>query len=197
MNSPVYLDCNATTPIEREVLSRMVVFFEAEYGNEGSRTHEFGSRAKQAVQKARDQVAAMVRSDRAEIVFTSGATEANNIALLGLIAHGEKTGQRHILSTQIEHKAVLEPLEELARRGFEVTLLPPSPEGWIDAKQVKDALRGDTLLVSVMHGNNETGVVQPVEEIADLLKSHPAYLHVDAAQTFGKVIPPLQNPGSI
>jgi cysteine desulfurase len=194
MNSPVYLDCNATTPLEGDVLAAMRLYFETEYGNEGSRTHEFGARAKQAVQKARDQVAAVVKSDRAEVIFTSGATEANNIALLGLSAHGEKSGRKHVISTQIEHKAVLGPLEELTRRGFEVTLLPPTTGGWIDPKMLKAALRPDTLLVSVMHGNNETGVIQPLYELAAQLERHPAYLHVDAAQTYGKLISPIQNP---
>jgi cysteine desulfurase len=194
MKPPIYLDCNATTPIEREALSQMMVFFDVEYGNEGSRTHEFGARAKQAVQKARDQVAAVVSSDRAEIVFTSGATEANNIALLGLGEYGERQRRKHIISTQIEHKAILEPLEELGRRGFDVTLLPSTSGGWVDPELVQMALRTDTLLVSVMHANNETGIVQPIEEIAELLKGHPAYLHVDAAQTYGKLIDPLLNP---
>jgi len=192
--SPVYLDCNATTPMEPEVQREMMRFFKEEFGNAGSRTHEFGSRAKQAVQKARDQVAALVGAQREEVIFSSGATESNNLAILGLASFGEDSGRRHIISTQIEHKAVLEPLDELARRGFEVELLAPNAGGWIEAEKVHDALRPDTLLVSVMHANNETGVLQPLEEIADILREHSAYLHVDAAQTFGKVIAPLRNP---
>lgn len=196
MNSghPVYLDCNATTPIEPEVHREMMRFFEAEFGNAGSRTHEFGARAKQAVQKSRDQVATVVGAQREEVIFTSGATEANNLAILGLAAFGEKTGRKHIVSTEIEHKAVLEPLEELQRRGFEVELLPPNPGGWVTADQVRAALRPDTLLVSIMHANNETGVVQPIDEVATLLGGHACYFHVDAAQTFGKLIDPLKNP---
>jgi cysteine desulfurase len=194
MHQPIYLDCNATTPIEPGVLSEMMVFFETEYGNEGSRTHEFGAHAKKAVQRARDQVASVVKADRAEVVFTSGATEANNIALLGLATHGDRQKRKHIISTKIEHKAVLEPLEELSRRGFDVTLLSPTSGGWVEPKDVQRALRPDTLLVTIMHANNETGVIQPLDEIAALLESHPAYLHVDAAQTYGKVIAPLQNP---
>ena len=191
---PVYLDCNATTPLEPEVQSEMLRFFEEEFGNAGSRTHEFGARAKQAVQRARDQIAALVGAQREEVVFTSGATESNNLALLGLAAFGVQSNRRHIISTQIEHKAVLEPLEELERRGFEVELLAPNSGGWIGAERIQAALRPDTLLVSVMHANNETGVIQPIEEIATLLGKHAAYFHVDAAQTFGKLIEPLRNP---
>jgi cysteine desulfurase len=193
-SKPVYLDCNATTPIEPEVWAIVRHYFETEFGNEGSRTHEFGTRAKQAVQKARDQIATTVKSQRDEVIFTSGATESNNLALLGLAHAGTETGRRHIVSTAIEHKAVLEPLEELEKRGFQVTLIPSGKGGRVDPHQVLEAIRPDTLFVSVMHANNETGIIQPIEEISDLLMNHSAYLHVDAAQTFGKLIEPLQNP---
>lgn len=188
---PVYLDCNATTPIEQPVREMVVRFMSEEFGNAGSRTHEYGSRAKQAVQRAREQVAAVVCAKPDEVIFTSGATESNNIALLGLAEYGEKTDRKHIVSTMIEHKAVLEPLEFLAKRGFEVTLLPPTGGGWVEPDAVKRALRKDTMLVSVMHANNETGVAQPLDEIIEVLDDHPAFLHVDAAQTFGKLIEPL------
>src|SRR5262249_19048320 len=155
------------------------------FGNAGSRTHDYGARAKRAVQKARDQVGAVVAAERDEVIFTSGATESNNLALLGLAAFGDTSGRKHIVSTQIEHKAVLEPLEELQRRGFEVELIPPNSGGWVEVSQLRRALRQDTLLVSMMHANNETGVLQPIDEIADELKGHQAYFHVDAAQTFG------------
>lgn len=190
---PVYLDCNATTPIELAVLEVMQRYLVEEFGNEGSRTHEYGARAKQAVQKARDQVGQIVGAQRDEVIFTSGATEANNIAILGLADHGEKRDRKHIISTLIEHKAVLEPLEELERRGFEVELLAPKTGGWVEPEKIKAALRPDTLLVSVMHANNETGVIQPIKEITALLRGHDAYFHVDAAQTFGKLIEPLRN----
>lgn len=193
MGSPVYLDCNATTPLEPEVLEVMQKFLVEEFGNEGSRTHEYGARAKQAVQKARDQVGQVVGCQRDEVIFTSGATEANNLAILGLAEYGEKRDRKHIISTMIEHKAVLEPLEELERRGFEVEMIAPNAGGRIDPQKVKAALRPDTLLVSVMHANNETGVIQPVEEVADLLRGHAAYFLVDAAQTFGKLVEPLRN----
>jgi cysteine desulfurase len=194
MSEPIYLDCNATTPLEPAVREAMRPYWEDEFGNAGSRTHAYGARAKQAVQAARDQVAAVVECRREEVIFTSGATESDNLALLGLAAHGVATGRRHIVTTQIEHKAVLEPLEELQRRGFEVEFLAPNRGGWVEPARLQAALRPDTLLVSVMHANNETGVIQPIEEIAALLQGHPAYFHVDAAQTFGKVIEPLRNP---
>lgn len=189
----MYLDCNATTPVEPEVRDVLLHYLAEEYGNEGSRTHEFGALAKQAVQKARDQVAAVVACQRDEVIFTSGATESNNLALLGLAEHGVKHGRKHVISTRIEHKAVLEPLEELQRRGFEVTLVGCNREGRIDAKDIEEALRPDTLLVSVMQANNETGVRQPIDEVAQVLSGHEAFLHVDSAQGFGKDIKTLRN----
>ena len=190
----VYLDCNATTPIEPPVQEEVRRYMAIEFGNAGSRTHEFGTRAKQAVQLARDRVAAVVSAKPDEVIFTSGATESNNLAILGLVQHGEETGRRHIVSTQIEHKAVLEPLQVLAKRGFEVTLVPPTSGGWVDPERLRDAVRDDTLLVSLMHVNNETGVTQPLSEIVATLADHAAFLHVDAAQGFGKDIPTLQDP---
>lgn len=190
----VYLDCNATTPIDREVREAVLRFADEEYGNAGSRTHDFGSRAKQAVQEARDSIATLVAAQRDEVIFTSGATEANNIAILGLESHAEKSQRRHIVTTSIEHKAVLEPVDHLRRRGFEVTIVAPNELGWVDPAAVQAALRPDTLLVSVMHVNNETGVRQPLEEIASGLGASEAYFHVDAAQGFGKEIDALRNP---
>lgn len=191
---PVYLDCNATSPVDREVADAVYTYMVREFGNAGSRTHEFGARSKRAVQRARDQVAAVVNAGRDEVLFTSGATESNNLAILGLAEHAKKSGCKHIVSTEIEHKAVLEPLRELQQRdGFEVTLVPPTEGGWVDAEAVLDAVRTDTVLVSVMHVNNETGVIQPVEGIASGLENHEAYFHVDAAQSFGKLSLPLQN----
>ncbi len=190
---PVYLDCNATTPLDPRVKDVVLKYLTVEFGNAGSRTHEFGTNAKQAVQKARDQVAQVVKAKRDEVIFTSGATESNNLSILGLARHGEEQGRKHIVSTMIEHKAVLEPLEELARRGFEVTLLPPTNAGWVDPVAVRKALRRDTLLVSIMHANNETGVIQPISEITELLADHSVFLHVDAAQGFGKDVEALQD----
>lgn len=190
---PVYLDCNATTPVEPEVLEVMMRFLAEEYGNAGSRTHEFGVRAKQAIERAREQVGAVVAARRDDVIFTSGATESNNLVLLGIARSAESATRRHIVSTSIEHKAILEPLDQLVKQGFEVTLVHPDQSGRVDAQVILDAVRPDTLLVSVMHANNETGVVQPIEAIADGLPD-AVWLHVDAAQTFGKLLTPLQNP---
>jgi cysteine desulfurase len=189
----VYLDCNATTPIEPAVLEKVIRFMSEDFGNSGSRTHEYGARAKQAVNHAREQIADVVRAKPDEVIFTSGATESNNLAILGLSDYGEQNGRRHIISTAIEHKAVLEPLEYLVKQGFEVTFLSPTSGGYIDPEAIKEALRNDTLLVSIMHVNNETGILQPIPEIAAVLENHPAYFHVDAAQGFGKQIADLQS----
>ena len=191
--SPVYLDCNATTPLDPEVREVLFRYLTEEFGNEGSRTHEYGARAKQAVQKARDQVAAVVGAKRDEVIFTSGATESNNLAILGLAKHGHETGRRHLIGTRIEHKAVLEPLEGLEKWGFEVTWLSCDEQGRVRVEELRQALRTDTLLVSIMAANNETGVRQPLEEIGLAMAGHEAFLHTDAAQAFGKEIEPLRN----
>ena len=189
----VYLDCNATTPIDPRVADLVMHFMTEEFGNAGSRTHDFGLRAKRAVQHAREQVASVVDASPDEVVFTSGATESNNLAIFGLAANGEETGRRHTVSTQIEHKAVLEPIAVLEQRGFEVTLVPPTSGGWVEPESIRQAVRSDTLLVSVMHVNNETGVIQPIAETAEMLAGHDAFLHVDAAQGFGKELAPLRD----
>lgn len=190
----VYLDAAATTPVLPEVAELVLRLMVEEFGNAGSRTHDLGARAKRAVNNARQQVAAVVGAEPEGVVFTSGATESNNVALLGLAEHGLSTSRRHIVSTAIEHKAVLEPLELLRRRGFQVDLVAPDAAGRVRAENVLQRVREDTLCVSVMSLNNETGVVQPVSEIADGLKDLPAYLHVDAAQGFGKEVQQLQHP---
>lgn len=191
---PVYLDNNATTPLEPLVREAMLHAFDIEYGNAGSRTHQFGADAKRATQRAREEVAAVVSADPTEVTFTAGATEANNLALLGLEAFGRSSERRHIITTAIEHKAVLEPLEVLQARGFEVTVLPVGASGRLEPSAVAAALRADTVLVSVMAANNETGVVQPLPEICRLMADHAAYLHTDAVQAFGKVLEPLRDP---
>jgi len=190
---PAYLDCNATSPVEEKVAEAVIRFTRDECGNAGSRTHEFGARAKQAVQKARDQVRSVVDAEREEIIFTSGATEADNLAILGLAAEGAKLGKRHVVTTAIEHKAVLEPIEHLVKQGFEATILPVDSDGRVSADDVLSAVRDDTLFVSVMHVNNETGVVQPIDDIATGLAENDVYLHVDAAQSFGKEIQTLKS----
>ena len=194
VNDPVYLDCNATTPLDPTVQDALMHWFTAELGNAGSRTHAYGLRAKRAVRRARERVAAVVDASPDEVLFTSGATESNNIAILGLRAHAERAGRQHIVTTSIEHKAVLEPIEVLADRGFEVTMVSPGQSGAVQADAVAAAVRPDTLLVSVMHVNNETGIRQPIEQIASQLAESDAYFHVDAAQGFGKDLVPLRHP---
>lgn len=182
----IYLDCNATAPVEPEVQDIVIHYLTEEYGNAGSRTHEFGARAKKAVEQARRQVADVVGAAPDEVTFTSGATESNNLAILGLADHGQRAGRRHIVTTAIEHKAVLEPIEHLQARGFEVTLVPPSRAGYVRTADILQAVRADTLLVSVMQANNETGILQPIAEIAESLAEDGPLFHVDAAQGFGK-----------
>jgi cysteine desulfurase len=166
-----------------------------EFGNAGSRTHEWGSRAKKAVQTARETMAGILRATPDEVVFTSGATESDNLAILGLAPFGRASGRTHILSSATEHKAVLEPLEHLSRQGFEVELLTPDQSGIFSVDEVLNRVRSDTLLVSLMLVNNETGVIQPVDQLAESLRSTPTYLHVDAAQGFGK--PVAQDLGEV
>lgn len=186
MADPIYLDYNATTPLDPRVFDAMKEWYLGAPSNSGSRTHVYGQRAKDAVELARSQVAAVVAAKPEEIIFTSGATESNNLAILGLAAHGEATGKKHIISTAIEHKAVLEPLQYLGKKGFEIELVPVCKGGYVDPNDVIRRVRDDTLLVSVMHANNETGIIQPVKEIGEALQNWPAYFHIDAAQTFGK-----------
>ncbi|MEZ9049499.1 cysteine desulfurase DndA [Vibrio sp. 10N.247.311.64] len=188
-----YLDMNATSPVLKEVAELVYEFLVEDYGNAGSRTHEFGAKAKAAVTKARKQVASVIDADSSEVIFTSGATESNNIALLGLRNFGEIENKQHIITTRIEHKAVLEPIEHLANEGFDVTYLEVGENGVVDPNELASALREDTLLVSIMHVNNETGSVQPIDEICNVLSCSDAYLHVDAAQSYGKLSEPLKN----
>jgi cysteine desulfurase len=191
---PAYLDCNATAPVDPRVAEEVMRFMTLEFGNAGSRTHTYGQVAKERVNRARQEIAALLGVGPDEVIFTSGATESDNLAILGLARYGESIGKRHIVSTQIEHKAVLEPLEVLADRGFDVTLLPPTRGGWVSAESVAAAIRSDTLLVSVMAVNNETGVIQPIDEIGAVLAGHEAYFHVDGAQAYGKLIGLLREP---
>nr|WP_254798306.1 aminotransferase class V-fold PLP-dependent enzyme [Sphingobium sp. AS12] len=189
-----YFDCAATAPIDLDARTALLRFTDLEYGNAGSRTHEFGVQAKRAVQSARAQIAELAGARADEVIFTSGATEANNLAILGLRAHGERTGRRHIVTTAIEHKAVLEPVQALVAAGFEATIVAPSTDGRVSADDVLTAVRPDTLLVSVMHANNETGALQPIEAITSGLVGTNALFHVDAAQSFGKLRGPLTDP---
>lgn len=191
---PVYLDHASTTPVDPEVAALVMHYMVEEFGNAGSRTHVYGAAAAKAVQRAREQVAEVVSGRPDDVIFTSGATEANNLAILGLAEHGLSEGRRHIVSTQIEHKAVLEPLEEMERRGFEVTLVAPERSGRVSEESVLREVREDTLLVSVMTVNNETGVIQPVVEIAEGLSDGGPYFHTDAAQAYAKLEGVLCHP---
>jgi len=190
----IYLDCAASMPVDPRVTARVMEVLADECGNAGSRGHELGRRARRRVEQAREQVARVVDAGRAEVVFTSGATESSNLAILGLAEYGRQSGRRHAVSTRIEHRAVLEPLEQLRRHGFEISLVAPEPGGWVDPEAVRGAVRPETLLVSVMHVNNETGIIQPIAEIAELLGEHSAYFHVDAAQGFGRELQGLRHP---
>ncbi|MFD6823862.1 cysteine desulfurase DndA [Streptomyces sp. NPDC060085] len=190
-----YLDVAATTRVDPRVANVVLHWMTEEFGNAGSRTHEYGAQAKRAVQQARSFIASTVNAKTEEVIFTSGATESNNIALLGLAPYGEKTGRKHIITSAIEHKAVIEPLTHLRdSRGFDVDFLTPGSSGRISAQAVLEKLRPDTLAVSLMHVNNETGVIQPVAELAEKLRATPTYLHVDAAQGYGKVPGDLAAP---
>ncbi len=184
---PLYLDFAATTPVDPEVAEVFMFYMTEEFGNAGIRTHVYGSAAKAAVARARRRVARHLDAKPSEVVFTSGATESNNLAILGLRDYGIETGRKHLVTTKIEHKSVLEPVAALEREGFEVTYICPGPSGRIEADDVASAVRRDTLLVSVMHANNETGVIQPIRDIGSLLRQSSAFFHVDAAQAFGKI----------
>lgn len=189
----IYLDCNATSPCEPEVVKVMSQFLITDFGNEGSHTHIYGTQAKKAVQDARDNIVDLVDASRNEIVFTSGATESNNIAILGLKEYGIQNNKKHIITSAIEHKAVLEPIDELKKLGFEVDILSVDSSGRVNPEDIKKSLRDDTLLISIMGVNNETGICQPIKEISDIIKNHECYFHVDAAQLFGKDLETLKD----
>jgi cysteine desulfurase len=191
-SNPPYFDFAATSPVLPEVAEVVLHHLTEEFGNAGSRTHALGTRAKKAVEDARAFVAQVVDANPVEVLFTSGATESNNLAILGLAQEGMASGRKHIVTTEIEHKAVLEPIEELRKRGFEVDVVGCNPTGRVDPESILELIRPDTLLVSVMHVNNETGIKQPIAEIAEQL-GNDVYLHVDGAQGFGKDLETLQN----
>jgi cysteine desulfurase len=192
MRQPVYLDYNATTPLDPRVFEAMRPYFLEEMGNAGSRTHVYGQRAKAAAEKARCQVASLLQARPEEIIFTSGATESNNTVIFGLVPFGLQANRKHVLTTSIEHKSVLEPMDKLRQYGFEVELLPATACGYVEPDAVRVSIRPDTLLVSVMHANNETGMLQPILEIAEFLRTTNTFFHTDAAQTFGKEVETLR-----
>lgn len=196
ITKPVYLDCNASNPIEPRVMQAILAAYRSVQGNAGS-PHLHGQKAKEAVHRARDQIGSVVGAKRHEVYFTSGATESNNLAILGLAQRGKWTGKRHIISSAIEHKAVLEPLDRMRSMGFEVTLIKPQSDGRVSSRAMIDAMRPDTLLVSLMHANNETGIVQPIDEVAQEAQSRGIWMHIDAAQGFARDIERLRHPGII
>lgn len=185
-DGPIYLDYAATTPVSERVAAVVNHYMTVEFGNSGSRTHEWGTRAKKAVAEARAYLAFTMDASPEELIFTSGATESNNLAILGLAEYGRETGRMHLVTSATEHKAVLEPMEHLAKQGFEVDFLRPGPSGRFSVEDIMSNVREDTLLVSLMHVNNETGVMQPIAELAEALVETKTYFHVDAAQGFAK-----------
>lgn len=183
---PVYLDNHATTPLDPRVLEAMLPFFTSRFGNAASNSHSFGWEAAAAVEKARRQIAASIGASAQEIIFTSGATESNNLALKG-VAEGCREKGDHIITAVTEHKAVLDSCKHLEKIGCQVTYLPVSNDGLIDLDQLKDAFTGRTILVSIMAANNETGVLQPIEEIGRLCRDRGVLFHSDTVQALGKV----------
>jgi cysteine desulfurase len=184
--NPIYLDYSATTPVDPRVAEKMIPWLTEHFGNPASRSHPFGWEAEQAVENARVEVAKLVNADSKEIVWTSGATESDNLALKGA-AHFYKAKGKHLITMKTEHKAVLDTMRELEREGFEVTYLDPEPDGLLDIEKLKAAIRPDTIVVSIMMVNNEIGVIQPIAAIGEITRAKGIIFHVDAAQATGKV----------
>src|SRR5438874_9320423 len=183
---PIYMDYHATTPVDPRVVEAMLPYFTEHFGNAASRNHPFGWEAEEAVEKARKQVADLIGANPKEIVFTSGATESNNLAIKGVAEMYAEKGN-HIITVATEHKAVLDTCKHLEKRGIRVTYLPVQTNGLVDLDMLKDAITDKTILVSIMYANNEIGVLQPIAEIGKLAKSKGALLHTDATQVVGKV----------
>ena len=188
----IYLDYNASAPIAPAVLQVMVDVYQNRSGNADSRTHSYGDEARAVVETARKQVASLLGISPSEVFFTSGATESSNIAIQGLAEYARRSGKRHIITSSIEHKAVLETVRAMERQGFDVDFVAPEPSGRIDAAKIVDKLRDTTLLVSLMHVNNETGIIQPVEELGAELAARDVLFHVDATQSCGKLVDELR-----
>lgn len=186
IQTPVYLDNHATTRCDPKVVEAMLPYLTEIYGNAGSRNHAYGWAAQAAVEKAREQVAALIGADPKEIIFTSGATESDNLAVLGVARFYKETG-RHIITSSIEHKAILDTCHALEKEGFEITYLPVDSEGLLTAEQVRAAIRPDTILVSIMHANNEVGVVQDIAAIGAVCREKRVIFHSDAVQSLGRL----------
>lgn len=181
----VYLDHSATTPVDQEVAALMMMYYTEKYGNPSS-VHSYGREAKQALEESRRQVAELLGSTPQEITFTSGGTEADNLAIIGTAEALHKKG-KHIITSAVEHHAVLETCEFLEKNGFELTIIPVDSEGMVSVEEVQKAIRPDTILISIMHANNEVGTIQPIAEIGKLAREHGITFHVDAVQSFGKI----------
>ncbi|TCV90750.1 IscS subfamily cysteine desulfurase [Sulfurirhabdus autotrophica] len=188
---PIYMDYSATTPVDPRVATLMMKYLTEDFGNPASRSHVFGWTAEKAVENARDEVAKLVNADPKEIIWTSGATESNNLAIKGA-AHFYKGKGKHLITMKTEHKAVIDTMRELEREGYEVTYLDPQPNGLLDIEKLKAAIRPDTVLVSIMHVNNEIGVIQDIAAIGEICREKGIIFHVDAAQSTGKVAIDLQ-----
>lgn len=188
MSSPIYLDYSATTPVDQRVADKMChcLTMDGNFGNPASRSHQYGWDAESLVEQARCDVADLINADAKEIVWTSGATESDNLAIKGAAHFYSKRG-KHIVTAKTEHKAVLDTCRQLEREGYEVTYLDPEPDGLIDVAKLEAALRDDTIIVSIMHVNNEIGVIQDIEAIGELCRSRKIVFHVDAAQSAGKI----------
>jgi cysteine desulfurase len=183
---PIYMDNNATTPLDPRVLEAMMPYLTTEFGNAASRSHPFGWKAEEAVDRAREQIASLIGGNEKEIVFTSGATESINLALKGAAEFYKEKGN-HLITVRTEHKATLDTMKRLERQGFEVTYLPTDKDGRISAKQLREAITEKTILVSVMLANNEIGTVQPIAELGEVTREKGVLFHVDAVQGVGKV----------
>lgn len=187
----IYLDYNASAPIDVRVLDRMIEVYRNNVGNADSRTHEYGDNARGIVEKARKQVANLLDISSSEVFFTSGATESNNIAIQGLQEYANKTNKKHIITTAIEHKAILETVKAMGKKGFDVEIVNPDISGRIKTEEILSRIKDETLLVSVMHVNNETGIIQPVKEIGQALQDQQILFHIDATQSCGKLVDEL------
>ena len=189
----VYLDYNASAPVDSRVLDRMAEIYRSHYGNADSRTHIFGMDAKEVVMESRKSIADILKVDSTDVIFTSGSTESNNMAIVGLLEYALETGRNHFITTAIEHKSVLESMKYLQSKGCVVDFVSPDESGRIKADQILELVTEKTLLVSMMHVNSETGIIQPIEEVGEALSKTKTFFHIDATQGFGKLNNALRN----
>lgn len=190
---PVYLDFNASSPVDERILERMIEIYRSHYGNADSRTHIFGTQAKEIVSASRKTIAEILRVDTTDVIFTSGSTESNNMAILGLLEYANNSGRNHFITTTIEHKSVLESMKYLEKHDCVVDYVAPDETGRIKPQQILELVTDKTLLVSLMHVNSETGIIQPIREVGEALEKTSTYFHIDATQGFGKLNDELRN----